>query len=227
MIDFRQRLEQYKGRRNQVRSDLEKAEKEAEELYLQSIYVEEAMNIIQHVAQLTQKELEYHVSELVTLAMAAVFDDPYEFEVDFVQRRNRTECDLWFVRNGKRVDPMSCSGGGAQDVAAFALRVSLWTLSQQRTQNTFILDEPLTALKGDKCRRCGVEKRRHSTNPTACKSYVSNEMPQKGFLMIHEISKKVGLQIIMASHIQDQIDKADREIQVRLVDGVSHVCTNE
>lgn len=196
---LRQELERRKGQRDRIQQDLERTEEVVRKLILQARYCEEAQTIIQNVAQLTQAELEYHVSELVTLAMAAVFEDPYSLEVEFVQRRGRTETDLWFVRNDSKIDPLSASGGGAVDVASFALRVALWSLAPVRTRNVLILDEPLHFLKGE-------------------------VLPEKGSTMIKEISEKIGLQIIMVSHIPDQIEGADRVFNVSMSSGVSKVC---
>lgn len=196
MNSFRQKLEQLKGRRDQALASLEKAEKEVDRLTLEAVYCEEAQTIIQNVAQLTQKELEFHVSELVTLAMSGVFDNPYELVVEFVLRRNRTECDVLFRRDEKLIDPMNSSGGGAVDVAAFALRVALWSLSPDRTQNVLILDEPLKWLKG-------------------------GELPKRGALMLQEIANRVGLQIIMVSHVPDQIEGADKRIEFKIKNGKS------
>ena len=198
MTDYRKELEQRKGRKFQIESDLNSAIDQMDRAYLRMIYCEEVQTIFQEVAQITQKELEYHVSELVTLAMAAVFTNSYKLEVEFVQRRNRTEADLWFVRDGKRTDPMGASGGGAVDVAAFALRVSLWSLNPKRTRPVFILDEPLKFLKG-------------------------GDLPEKGAEMLQEISRKMGLQVIMVSHIPEQVSGADQRIHVKLKDGVSEI----
>lgn len=197
-IDFRKQVDRLKGQKFQIESDLKENNGEIRRLSREVVYCEQAQTIIQEVAQLTQEQLKYQVSELVTLAMASIFSDPYELEIDFVQRRGRTEADLWFVRNGKRVDPMNSTGGGAVDVASFALRVALWSLARPRSCNTLILDEPLKFLKG-------------------------GDLPEKGALMIKEISEKIGLQIIMVSHIPDQIEGADQRIYVSQRNGVSRV----
>ena len=196
--DYRQLLEQRKGRHQQCKDSCVVAETRRADLTLQLIYHEEAQSIIQQISCLTQEQLTYHVSDLVSLALAAVFEEPYELLIEFVLRRNRTEADLYFVRDGKKIDPMSASGGGAVDVASFALRVALWSLANPRTRNTLILDEPLHFLKG-------------------------NELPEKGSLMMKSISEKLGLQILMISHIPDQIEGADKVHTVVLRKGVSYV----
>lgn len=198
-INYRTQLERQKGRMLQLKQELKVAERRVDKLHLSALYTEEAQVLIQQVAQLTQSELEYHISELVTLAMASVFDEPYGFNVDFALRRNRTECDLTFNLDNKiKVDPMTLCEGGAVDVASFALRVALWSLSPQRTRNVLVLDEPLKFLKGD-------------------------ELPERGAEMIKEISAKIGLQVIMISHVPDQIAGADKRIHVKKRKGKSEV----
>ena len=100
-----------------------------------------ARAIIQIVAEETQKKIEYQISNLVSMALASVFPDPYEFKANFVQRRNKTECDLLFIKNGNETDDiLNSGGGGVADIASFALRIALWCI--KKTRPTFLLDEP-------------------------------------------------------------------------------------
>jgi DNA repair exonuclease SbcCD ATPase subunit len=153
------------------------------------------------VAQQTQKQLEFHISEIVTLAMSAVFDEPYSFKIDFVQRRNKTEADLWFVRDGEQFRPLDASGGGAVDVAAFALRVAMWSLRRPRSRATLILDEPLKML--------------------------SRDLMPKAASMIAEVSRRLGLQIILVSHSEELIEKADKTFRVFIKKGISEILTDD
>lgn len=196
-LDYRKELERKKGRREQLHSNLEQVELQIKDLNKHSIYCEEAQLIIQDVAQQTQAQLEYHVSELVTLAMSAVFEDPYELKVEFVQRRNRTECDLWFKRDDNFINPMLASGGGAIDVAAFALRVALWSLARPRTNNTLILDEPMR--------------------------FLSKVYQPQASAIIKEISNRLEVQIIYVTHSEDLVEAADKVITVKQIKGISQI----
>jgi len=162
----------------------------------------EALIIIQKVAEETQKELEYYISEIPTLALAAVFSDPYKFKVDFVQRRDKTEADLSFIRDDNQVDPMEASGLGAVDVAAFGLRPALWNLKKPRTRNVFILDEAFKHLKG------------HKENVNVIQ-------------IIKELSDKLNIQIIMVHDERvplEEIEKgADQILKVTMKNRVSQV----
>ena len=196
--DLRRRLDMIQGQRQQTLRILNTTKEKEQEAKKHVEYCEKAQVVIQKVARQTQEELEYQVSELVTLAMSAVFPDPYELKLEFNLRRGRTEADISFVRDGVEIDPMSASGGGAVDVASFALQVSLWSLQVPRNRRVLYFDEPLKFLKG--------------------KNY-----PEKGARMIKEISKKLGIQILMVSHSPELIEGADRVFRVTNKKGISLV----
>jgi len=150
----------------------------------------------------TQKQLQFHISDITSLALIAVFPEPYELKVDFVQRRNKTECDLLFVRDDMEIDPLEASGGGASDVAAFALRIASWSMQKPHTLDTILMDEPFKHLKGAVANKHVLD-------------------------MINEISRKMKIQIIMVSDEriprEDIIEAADRVFEVSIKDGVSKV----
>ena len=198
--EFRKILEQRKGRRNQIQDSIQNLELSLKEKGRELRRHEQARTIIQEVALKTQKQLSYHISEITSLALNTIFSEPYTLEADFVQRRNKTECDLYFVRNEERVDPLSASGGGAVDVTAFALRVASWAMQRPRSRNTLILDEPFRYLS-------------------------SGLLPLAGE-MLKQIFEKLGLQIIMVSHCEELIEKADRIFMVKIKNGVSSIIQN-
>ena len=138
--------------------------------------------IIQTVAKETQKNLEFHLSHLVTMALAAVFPEEIEFVARIEVRRGKTECDLLFKEFDQEYDPLEGSGFGPVDVASFALRITFWSLNKNRP--TFILDEPFRN--------------------------VSPDLQHKVSDMLKEISKRLGVQIVMVSHQEDINVSADK-----------------
>jgi hypothetical protein len=190
---LRNKLEQQKGKRIQIQQSLASIKSEIKSNIISLHKHEKAREIIRIVGQKTQEQLRYHISDITSLALEAVFDDPYELAVDFVERRNKTECDLYFVRDESRVDPLTASGVGAVDVAAFALRVAAWSMNNPRTRNVLILDEPFKHLKGGKENQQVLE-------------------------MIRKISKKLKLQIIMVSD-----ERVDREVTIENTDRLFEV----
>lgn len=169
------------------------AEKEIAEKELKA--VEKARDIVNAVAQQTLNHISMHVGQLVTQAIHAVFENPYDFKTDFVNRRNQTECDLYVTRNGIDRHPLQSNGGGLADVISTALRATFLVLSGNRL--ILLLDEPFKFLSEDLQNHCSI--------------------------MLKTISEELGIQIIMVSHLSEMKDIADSIIYVTQVDGISSI----
>lgn len=104
--------------------------------------VREAVDIAQRLAQTIQQQAHNRIAKVVTRCLEAVFDDAYEFKVDFERKRGKTEGRLLFLRDGHEVDPLTASGGGVVDVAAFACRLAFIMLARPRPRRVMVLDEP-------------------------------------------------------------------------------------
>jgi len=157
---------------------------------LESIGIEildmvEARNIISEAARITQQQFKMLVEELVTTAIQAVFPNKdYKFIMQFVLQNNRPQINL-LVQDGENEPyiPKEEQGGGLLDIISFALRVVLWSLEKPRSRNILIMDEPF----------------RWTGNLT---ELAAN--------MMKEISKKLGLQIIMVTHDERLMEIADK-----------------
>ena len=187
LLNLRQIVERKKGQRDKVIFLLSVCKNEIRQLKKEIGFSEQSQIIIQKVAQETQKQLEWHISEIVTLALASTFDNSYIFKAEFVQRRSKTECDLFFERDGFKVDPVAEAGGGAVDVAAFALRVAMWSLAKSRWRNTLIFDEPFKNIN-DKTRKT----------------------QERVAEMVKVLSRKLKLQFIIITMIPELEEVADR-----------------
>jgi len=194
---LRNRVEQLKGEKNALKQQIRAYKHSIHDLGIKLHLSEKAREIIRIVGLETQQQLQFHISDITSLALAGVFAEPYQLKVDFVPRRNKTECDLLFVRDEKEIDPLDASGYGAVDVAAFALRVSSWSMKLPRSRNTIILDEPFRFL--DKSRQ-----------PLASQ-------------MIKELSDKLGLQFIIVTHEEALTQHADKIFNVKQTKGISYV----
>jgi len=117
------------------------------------------------------------VAGVVSRCLEAVFDEPYEFKMDFVEKRGRTEVELTFEKNGQVVDPLSASGGGVVDVASFALRLAAILLSGPKTRRILVLDEPF--------------------------KFLSRVYRPKIHQLLEDLAKEMGVQIIMVTHIEE------------------------
>lgn len=101
-----------------------------------------AQEILQLVSQAVQQKVHDRISEVVSSCLSTVFDNPYQFKIEFERKRGKTEANLRFVRDGLEVDPLTASGGGMVDVAAFALRVACLMLHRPKLSRVVVLDEP-------------------------------------------------------------------------------------
>lgn len=124
--------------KNQVSEEKANLVRIDEKLYA----AKEAQLLLQNVAEAIQQEAHKRISSIVTRCLRSVFDRPYTFDIQFEQKRGRTEAILSFVRDGMSIDPMSSSGGGVIDVAAFALRLSCMMLLRPPVRRLLVLDEP-------------------------------------------------------------------------------------
>jgi len=195
---LRHRLEQEKGKLKQVQFEKVICKGALGVLQEERSRIEKSAAIISMVGLATQQELEFRVGDLVSMALETIpFDENYRFQVEFVQRRGRTEADLFLVgKAGNRVRILEASGGGVANVVAFALRVSLWSLSKG-IRPVLVLDEPFPFLR-------------------------TKEAHAKAGELLKTISNKLGLQIIMITgeaESQDIIENADRVFYLRKKNG--------
>lgn len=186
--DFRRELDKLTGKKEQIQLDLRNAKKKLRDSKLNLIHHEKAKEIIREVGLKTQQQLQFHISDITSLALESVFDNPYKVKLDFVSRRNKTECDIYFERDGNRISPMDASGGGAIEVASFALRIASWSLENPSTRNTIILDEPV--------------------------HFIDETLKDKASEMIKEVSEKLGIQFIIVTHEPKLTAYADRIFEV-------------
>lgn len=195
--ELRNILEQRKGQRDKIRQDITELRDRINENVKKLTAYEEAREIVRTVGLKTQQQLQYHISDITSLALETVYDEPYQLVAEFVQRRNKTECDLYFTRNGNFIDPMDASGGGVVNIASFALRVASWSMQQPQSRNVLVLDEPFLNVSADLRPRVGE--------------------------MIKQISQKLNLQIIMVSHSEELIEAADKIFRVTIRKGISKI----
>jgi len=195
--DLRTTLERQKGQQLQIQKTIALTNRDVNEKKRDLQRHEKAREIIRTVGVATQNQLSFHISDITSLALEAVFVDPYKLVVEFVQRRNKTECDLYFERNGNRVEPLSASGGGAVDVAAFALRIASWSMQRPKSRNVIILDEPLR--------------------------FLSANHQEQASQMIKEVSQKLGIQFIIITHEPILASYADKVFETKIRKGVTEV----
>lgn len=148
----------------------------------------EAHSIVQQAAQMAQENVQKQIGTIVSTALAAVFPEPYEFVVEFPQKRGTVECEFFFQRNGERTPPLQDSGFGAADIASIALKISFREMGS--TRPILVIDEP-------------------------CKN-LSRAYHEAAALIFKELCRQLGLQMIMVTHIEDFRQAADKLFMVEM-----------
>lgn len=163
---------------NHLKESVKQAEKDLATAETTLRKTQDAQEILQHLAQAIQQQAHQKISEVVSLCLSAVFgEDTYQFAVEFERKRGKTEATLKFKRGGLSVDPLSATGGGVVDVAAFALRISCLMLHRPRLSRIVILDEPF--------------------------KFVSAQYRDKVRMMMEELAQDLELQIIQVTHSEE------------------------
>lgn len=193
---YRNILEQKKGQKKQLENQIVTSKKSINIYKKEKEATEQAQKILQLVAKQTQEQIIIHISGIVTLALNSIFDEPYEFKLDFIEKRGKTEAEMYFLKDGKKIDPMTASGGGVVDISAMALRVALWSLSNK--SNTIIMDEPM--------------------------KFISKNYIEKATEMLKMLSEKLKIQFLIVTHINELKEKADKIFEVKINKGVSSIC---
>jgi len=195
---YRNILERKKGQRAQLKKQIRVTNKKLTDLKQSLEDNLAAQAIIFDQAKKTQEQLEYHLSDIVSKAMSSVFENPYELKLKFTGKGGKIAVEMYFTKNENIYGLKQGIGGGTRNIASLALRLSVWTLKMPRTRPVIFLDEPLHFLKGE-------------------------NLPERGATMIKEISKTIGLQIIMVSHDPDLIAGADKIFNIVKKKKVSRV----
>lgn len=185
---------QFKGRAEEVERALKTHVNEIRRYNREVKFTEEAQAITRVVAKQTQDQIVYHLSDIVSLALITILDEPYEFITNVVEKRGKVECEFKLKKGNHPISPFR-AGGGVVDIISTALRFAIWAL--RPNQPVIILDEPFKHLSRGYHERAGE--------------------------VLKDLSKRLKLQIIMITHSPQLINKADKVFNVSIKGGVSTV----
>jgi DNA repair exonuclease SbcCD ATPase subunit len=187
--DYKEQLFQMKGQSKllTVKKEQLELENSIKTQYLENL--EKVQIFLQKVAQDTQEQLRYRITDIVNIALETVFPGESLFDIEFKILRGKTEAKLLFTEEGEEISPLDSSAGGYVDIVSFALRIVAWLLGN--TRNTIILDEPMKNLSAD--------------------------LVPLGAEVLKEISKELNLQMIIVTHDKEIIGVADKIFEVSRV----------
>ena len=110
----------------------------------------QAQQIVQNVAEQVQTQAHGKIVAIVDRCLSTVFGkEAYQFRINFVKSRGKTEAKLLFVKDGEELDPKLAVGGGTVDVAAFALRLTDLLLAKPRRRLLIVADEMAKFINGE------------------------------------------------------------------------------
>lgn len=174
-VGFKETIDDLYQRHTDARNSLLRIKQEIKlaRQHLQS--VQQAQEITQAVATIVQQQAHERIAGIVSKCLAVVFEEPYQFKINFEQKRGKTEARLSFVRDGHELDPTEDSGFGTVDVAAFALRLASLVLARPGRRRTIVLDEPM--------------------------KFVSRDYHPRIRTMLDMLSKELDVQLIIVTHL--------------------------
>lgn len=185
--DYRRKVDALQAEHRLLGEQIDREAKRLETLKQDAEYIDKARVLIQQAALQTQETLKIRLTAIVTTALRTVFiDKDLAFSVRFESKRGRTEAVLEVGENGIFTDPIEGHGGGVVDVVSFALRAAFWSIS--RTRSVLILDEPFR--------------------------FLSRDLQSSAAEMIRTLSDKLGLQILMVTHVEELKEVADNIFEV-------------
>ena len=178
MEDCREELNRQIVQYNMLQEKIEDASNKYEKYFSELKSYDASITILQSLAGSLQNNVKDKIISIVQKALDATFPGMF-FDIEFVTRRDKTECDLLCTdAYGNKQDILTGCGGGLKQIISFALRVAVWSLDKEASP-VILLDEPMT--------------------------FVSEGMRQLGADLITTLSKDLGIQFIVVSHTQEVI----------------------
>jgi len=185
---LKSKFDQKVGELNRVKKQLVAEETQIRQIKKDIHRHEAAFKLVQAVALQTQKQIEIQVSDVASLGMSTVFEVPYNVILEFVQKANRTEGNIIFEEGNNQIDPLNNSGGGVVDIASFCLRAASMSLQSGQIRNIMLLDEPF--------------------------KFTSAKYQPAVSELLQEISKIIGLQILIVTHQAPAVEYADKVFHI-------------
>ena len=197
-MELKEKLQALLAKRNSISSLLEERKSRLAELENEVEVTSKSQIFVQTIAQEVQSKLSSKIDNIVNLGLATCFPS-YSFEMKYVPSRGKTEVQFIFKEGEFVIDPMSQVGGGLVDVAAFLLRIAVYSISN--VNNTLVFDEP--------------------------GKFISAGLRQKFSEVLKILSERLNLQILEVTHVREFAENSDKKILIKKTNKISEVVENE
>lgn len=184
--DIKEKVSKEEIKLDLKRKELREKKNEIEKNKIKLENLKKAIEYLQYIAGETQKQVSIYIEDIINLALDTCWPDRYKFKVEFVSKRGKSEAELYLLHNGIKVKPSEATGGGVMNMIAFALSIAFYSLG--KSDNVLILDEPFQRLSKENQPRAGK--------------------------ILKNLSKKIGLQMLIITHNDGIIEVADKLYKV-------------
>ena len=137
-----------------------------------------------------QNKLKVFIDDINQQALNITFPG-YKFHMDFTIKNNVTHAGIYVENHGKPQKPMDSNGGGLGNVIALCSQMG--SKKMTHTRDIIFADQPMKDVSQGKKEELVME-------------------------MLKTLTKDMGIQYIMISHINSQIEAADKTITVTIHD---------
>ena len=164
---------------------------------IELIEIEKVQELFQTAIKIMYDNLSSKLGDIITEGISIVFPDAQcKFVIDFVERRNNVEADIFIENsNGVKCSPLFSGGGGLADFISLLLRITYIILSKY--ENVLIADEPL--------------------------KFVDRERIPEASLFIKKVCEDFNFQLLMISHIPEFIRECEVVYNVKRTKKISKV----
>jgi len=148
----------------------------------------EVQVMFQEAINSIQSKLKVFIDDINQQALDITFPG-YKFHMDFSIKNNVSHAGIYVENNGKTQKPLDSNGGGLGNVIALCSQIG--SKKMTHTRDVIFADQPMKDVSQGNKEKLVME-------------------------MLKTITKDMGIQYIMISHIDSQIDTADKIINVEI-----------
>lgn len=193
---YRNEIQELKIKKTLLKEDILSLHESIEEFEKEQKVYLESKEILSIVSKATQLNFAEYIQSLVTVALKAVYGDDIEFVVEIKD-------DGWYlmvkeIGGVEAYFPKDEEGSGVLDIISLALRVVMWSIQKPLSRNFMYLDEPMKAIGN------GV-------------------LLENAISMIKDINKKLGIQFLINTHVEEIAALGDKTFYVDKKNGISKV----
>ncbi len=187
---FESSISKLEGQRHILHTQIEEAKTKIGDLEVTEDLDKKAIVVLNLVQQASREKIKEAFENMVTFALKSVFQDNYQFKLEFGSRGQLGELEfkLKTPENNEFRGLEHCSAGGSLDVISLALRFVLLSVLRPKVEGFVVLDEPTKHLS---------------------RNYRENE-----YFFYKSLSEKISRQLIIISHSSELINMAENKILI-------------